>query len=384
MNTSLQPNQVISWQDCLITSKTNLDAFAVKSLVTLNGQPILRQHEATYLTGKDNCRAHHFAKFLAASVLSGSGDSGVTAGRVLWIDTVHGLHICAGIYRELSAHVADEDQLHILSLDALGTDRNDFLALIRIVEAHIRNLEPDLVIIDDIDHFMPFCGMNAALGFSRIVHNIVNNMGTAFLFIGYNHLGKKASTTGNLGKFLFRDASNVFSVITQGEVTTVRLVRSYDLSRNPDDTQYHFTIAPDNMPCVATAPAVGPSGIDDATLRAVICDILQPGDTITADELLKQVTLRLKQMKRQRRSLALLDQALSLGLLTLAKEKDGSDPTGNENTDTGDEANACGEGSVCEASSMRYTLKTSEIDDGAKDKLTLPTPLNTPTDNSVP
>lgn len=375
MNTPLQPNQGISWQDCMITSKTDLDAYAVKSLVTLNGQPIIRQHEVTYLTGKDNCRAHHFAKLLAASVLSGNGDNGVPASRVLWIDTVHGLHISTGIYRELSAYAVGDDQLHILCLDVLGSNRNDFLALTRIIETHIRTLDPDLVIIDDIDHFMPFCGMNSAMDFCSIVHDFARNMGTAFLFVGYNHLGKKASTTGNLGKFLFRDATNVFSVVTQGEVTTVRLVGSYDFSRNPDDTQYHFTIGPDNMPCEATPRAAGPSGIDDATLRAVISDILKPGDTITADELLRQITSRLKQMKRQRRSLALLDQALSLGLLTRAKEKDASDPTGNENADTGiGLSNACEGGGPSDASSMHYKLKISEIDDNVKEKLTLSTP----------
>ena len=113
-----------------------------------------------------------------------------------------------------------------------------------------------------------------------------------------------------------------------------------------------------------------------STLRAVICDILKPGDTITADELLRQVTLRLKQMKRQRRSLVLLDQAISLGLLTLAKEKDGSDPTGSENADTGGNLSiACGKGSPIDANSMHYSLNTSELEDNDKENLTLPTPL---------
>ena len=38
--------------------------------------------------------------------------------------------------------------------------------------------------------------------FCHSVRDVINHRDTAFLFIGYNHLGKKASTTGNLGKHL--------------------------------------------------------------------------------------------------------------------------------------------------------------------------------------
>ena len=59
-----------SWQNCQFTHNTDLSPFTeVKPLVTLNGQPIIRQHHSTYLTGKDTCRAHHFAKYLAIQVL---------------------------------------------------------------------------------------------------------------------------------------------------------------------------------------------------------------------------------------------------------------------------------------------------------------------------
>ena len=73
-----------------------------------------------------------------------------------------------------------------------------------------------MVVIDDIDHFMPYCGVRNAMEFSHTVRDVINHAETAFLFIGYNHLGKKASTTGNLGKFLFNDASDIFS-LSSGE-----------------------------------------------------------------------------------------------------------------------------------------------------------------------
>ena len=244
----------VSWQDCQFTTTTDLSELTVQSLVTINGQPILRQHHSTYLTGKDTCRAHHFAKFLATTLLP--------TNKVLWIDTLHGPHVCKQIYQELAAHATSKDNLHFVCLDMLGGQRDNFWAVCRNIEALIDHSNPDLVVIDDIDHLMPFCGINIASEFCRIVQDVINHTDTAFLFIGYNHLGKKASTTGNLGKYLFLNVTDVFSLSTQREVTTVRLVRSYDLSRNPDDTQYSFTIGSDNLPHEAcTKP------LDDSTLQ---------------------------------------------------------------------------------------------------------------------
>ena len=255
-----------SWQNCQFTHETDLSQFTgSKPLVSINDQPVIRQHHVTYLTGKDTCRAHHFAKHLAIQVLTSTPQQPVdvlqasglhntaqqsaqTPCKVLWIDTLHGPHICTTIYRELAAHAQAKQNLHFVCLDILGSQRDNFYAINRNIEALVRHFKPQLVVIDDIDHLMPFCGVRIATEFCRIIRDITNHSETAFLFIGYNHLGKKASTTGNLGKYLFLDASDVFSLTTQREVTTVRLVRSYDLSRCPDDTQYRFTIGDDNLP----------------------------------------------------------------------------------------------------------------------------------------
>ena len=273
-----------SWQNCQFTHNTDLSPFTeVKPLVTLNGQPIIRQHHSTYLTGKDTCRAHHFAKYLAIQVLTGvsvstspvpcavasatAPVSNAPACKVLWIDTLHGPHICTQIYHELVAHAPAKENLHFVCLDVLGSQRENVYAINRNIEALIKQLKPELVVIDDIDHFMPFCGVHVATEFCRIVRDVTNHTETAFLFIGYNHLGKKASTTGNLGKYLFLDASDVFSLSTQREVTTVRLARSYDLSRSPDDTEYRFTIGDDNLPHEAQrdAPQPIPEGCASST-----------------------------------------------------------------------------------------------------------------------
>ena len=164
-----------SWQNCQFTHNTDLSPFTeVKPLVTLNGQPIIRQHHSTYLTGKDTCRAHHFAKYLAIQVLKGvsvstspvpcavasatAPVSNAPACKVLWIDTLHGPHICTQIYHELVAHAPAKENLHFVCLDVLGSQRENVYAINRNIEALIKQSAP-LVVIDDIDHFMPHCGI---------------------------------------------------------------------------------------------------------------------------------------------------------------------------------------------------------------------------------
>ncbi len=344
-----------TWRDCLFSSKTDLSRLTVNPLFTLNGQPILRQHHATYLTGKETCRAHHFAKMMAAHILAKPDDN-----KVLWIDSIYGPHVCASIYNELAAHAADKDNLCYVCLDILGQERDNFYALNRYIEAYIDQFKPTLVVIDDIDHLMPFCGVNVAKEFCSIVRDVTNHTQTAFLFIGYNNLGKKASTTGNLGKYLFINTTEVFSLSTQREVTTVSLVRSYDLSRDPYKTQYHFTIGPDNMPHQADALPKRKM-IDDSALQDIIPDVLQPGQTVTPQELLRLVAERHRQMAQQGRADDLVTRALQLNLLQPSKEKpDDSDTDGQV---TG-----------------RYTLKTDNtlnantIDKSVNTSLTLPTP----------
>ncbi len=280
-----------AWESCQFTCDTNLSDFTIKPLVTINGQPILRQHHVTYLTGKETCRAHHFAKHLAIQVLTSDNNKinndktsmatrdrvnvcsdsvaaptarnsdRVSVGsdslapsprrsrcKVLWIDTLHGPHISAAIYRELAAHAIHKQDLHFICLDILGGQRYDFWYINRAIETLIKQKKPDLVVIDDIDHFMPHCGINIATEVIHVVRDVLNHSNTAFLFIGYNHLSKKASTTGNLGKQLFMNANDVFSLSTQREVTTVRHTISYDLSCHPDISEFHFTIDTDNLP----------------------------------------------------------------------------------------------------------------------------------------
>ena len=343
-----------SWQDCQFTTSTDLSQFTAQSLVDLNSQPILRQHHSTYLTGKETCRAHHFAKLLATKILP--------TGKVLWIDTLHGPHVCSHIYQELASYASVKENLRFVCLDILGGLRDNDYAVNRNIETLINRLSPTLVVIDDIDHLMPFCGVNVANEFCRTVRDITNHTETAFLFIGYNHLGKKAGTTGNLGKYLFLNATHVFSLSTQREVTTVRLVRSYDLSRNPDDTEYHFTVGTDNLPHEADSHTTN-KPIDSNTLQEIVRDAINPEQSVTPEEFHKQVTARQRQLRQQERTDDLITQALHLNLIKPVEDnKEGSDP---EDRTSG-------------TSQPRYTLNTSNIDSSINTSLTLPTPPRQP------
>ena len=365
-----------SWNSCQFTHDTDLSQFTVKPLVTINGQPFIRQHHVTYLTGKETCRAHHFAKHLAIQVLSTPSSDG---DKVLWIDTLHGPHVAAAIYRELADHVSDKHQLHFLCLDILGDQRGDVYWLTRNIEALIKQFKPSLVVIDDIDHFMPHCGINIANEFCNIVRDVTNHFDTAFLFIGYNHLGKKASSTGNLGKYLFTSAHDIFSLSTQREVTTVRHICGYNLSCNPDDSQFRFTIGPDNLPH-EVSPTLGndkATPISDDTLCDIVTTILQPGQTITPSDFISQVNARNREIKQHDRDDALLNQAIRLNLIepstdgtfTTTSNKQASDKPGQPCRDS-------------VAAPNPTSLNPSNLNESVNNSLTLPPHPSSPSSQS--
>jgi len=365
-----------AWKSCQFTSHTDLSQFSVKPLVSINGQPYLRQHHVTYLTGRETCRAHHFAKHLAIQVLTQhqpcqvlgdaiAGKKPTATCSILWIDTHNGPHVAAAIYRELSQHVATGKALHYLCLDILGGQRDDHWCLNRHIEQLISSLKPQLVVIDDIDHFMPYCGPRVATEFNRAIRDAVNHTDTAFLFIGYNHTGKKACTAGELGKQLFTSANDIFSLSTVREVTTVRHISGYDLHVLPDQSQFQFTIGPDNLPQETTLAGKSvPPGIDDDTLRTIVDDILQPGHDITATDLIAQVKARHSQLKRNARDAALLDQILRLHLLDPIPASNDSNEDKEDNDSN--EGKAC---PPCHASA----LITSKLSNDVNNPLTLPT-----------
>lgn len=315
------------FEDMLIKDNTELSDFKSHTILSINGQTVLRQHSITYITGRETCNAHHFAKMLAGAVLKGSYDGfpGLSVnlhqarqGSVLWLDSVHSFHACVDLFEEMSAAFnPDYSRFSLLSVDRLGSFRYDFYSMISQFEKAVKEFKPTLIVVDDIDHLMPYCGINVASAFQHAIRDIINHTPTACLFIGYNHLGKRASTTGNLGKMLFPESYYIFSVTTQQAISTVKLVKGFFMQFNTE-APFHFSIGSDNLPhqVIRTMPEpADPDFIRQNTLRDIISEVIEPGQSISPDELFQQLNNRRQQLNRHNHTRALIAQAAQLGII---------------------------------------------------------------------
>ena len=324
------------WSKCLFNNETDFAPYKTAPLLSIAGQPVIKQHHATYITGRDTCHAHHFAKMIAGAIISGfyshapsvaihprqsapPCNGAPTSDTVLWIDTVHSPHACAQLYHEMKDNFHfQEGQFQLMCLDMLGVFREDFYLLIGEIEANIRQFRPKLIVIDDIDHFLPYCGVTIASHFFHIFRDTLNHTESAFLFIGYNHLGKRASTTGNVGKSLFPSSDCVFSVTTQHGISHVRLVRSLD-TRSIPEAEFIFSIGDDNMPHelvkTTSAGAISPSVIEHTTLNDIITGVIEPGETLVPDELVTRISMRNAQLNRINQARTIIAKATSFGII---------------------------------------------------------------------
>ena len=320
------------WEDVLINDPAQIQGLDSRALVTINGQSIIRQHSITYLTGRETCHAHHYAKMLAGAILSGSYAPAPSVnvhnlqdvpGKVLWIDSFHSIYACAGFYNEMITQFDPEHKrFSLMCLDKLGHFRYNFYGLLYHIEEAIKTIKPTLVVIDDIDHLMPFCGMNVASAVNHAIRDLLNHSEVSCLFIGYNHLGKRACTTGDIGKLLFTAADTIFSITTQQAVTAVRLVRSFAPQTN-DDYQFLYAINDDNIPqeVIRSHPEnYQRSLVRQNTLRDIMGDVIQPGETISPDELFQKINDRRQQLNRFDRTRALIAQAAHLGIIKKADD----------------------------------------------------------------
>ncbi len=325
------------WKDILIKGDTDLSDFHSNTILSINGQTILRQHSTTYITGRNTCHAHHLAKMLAGAVLKGSYDRfpGLSVnlkqgeqGTVLWVDSVHHVHACADFFQEMvTAFDPERKRFSMFPVDRLGSFRYDFYSILSGFEKAVKQ-KPTLIVIDDIDHLMPYCGVNVASAFNHVIRDILNHTQTACLFIGYNHLGKRASTTGNLGNMLFPESYNVFSVTTQRAISTVTLVKSVNL-QGDSMAPFHFTIDHDNLPnqLIRTMDDTTSSTVmKQNTLRDIISEVMEPGQSISPDQLYQQLNNRRQQLNRHDRTRTLIAQAAQLGIIHKP------DPTSNNYT----------------------------------------------------
>ena len=315
------------WEDMLITGDTQLDNFKSDTLVSINGQTIIRQHASSYITGKETCCAHHFAKMIAAAHLKGSYDHAPSlnvgsqrpGNKVLWIDSVHSIYACADFFNEMTANFDQErKRFAMICLDKLGSFRFELFTLIRYIENAIQTAKPSLIVIDDIDHLMPYCGVNSADMFNRAIRDTLNHTHAACLFIGYNHLNKRANTTGNLGKVLFSTADNIFSVTSQQAISRVRLLKSFTVESDHDN-DFLFTVDKDNLPhqvVRTTTEQHAEEFLQQNTLKDIFSEVIDSGQTISPDQLYDRLINRQQRLNRIDRTRSLIAQATSLGIIS--------------------------------------------------------------------
>ena len=209
--TPLLPDELDPWESlCLNIDMRNLAERRPHALVNINGATILHQHEITFLTGASHCRAHAFAKMLAGAVIGGAypfaqsvqvarhdGDDPQQPPRVLWIDTVHSFYTCCGIIDDIKRNFsATQDNFRFVCLDALGTFAECYERLLYGIMDTIRDFNPSLVIIDDLDHLATDCGYNLTTNFYLMVREYLDHHGASFLCIGYNLINSTYADAG--------------------------------------------------------------------------------------------------------------------------------------------------------------------------------------------
>lgn len=247
--TPLLPDELDPWESlCLNIDMRNLAERRPHALVNINGATILHQHEITFLTGASHCRAHAFAKMLAGAVIGGAypfaqsvqvarhdGDDPQQPPRVLWIDTVHSFYTCCGIIDDIKRNFsATQDNFRFVCLDALGTFAECYERVLYSIINTIRDFNPSLVIIDDLDHLATDCGYNLTTNFYLMVREYLDHHEASFLCIGYNLIGRAKSTAGPIGKRLSAAVQELFTAVLPADqaMTPRQLISELDKSRS--------------------------------------------------------------------------------------------------------------------------------------------------------
>lgn len=167
---------------CLNVEYEPLEHNKPHAIVNIAGSTILHQHEITFLTGTSNCRAHAFAKMLAAAVINGKYDpmpslkvaksegleQQCNTRRVLWIDSVHSYYTCCGIIQDIkrtAGTAVNNANFKFMCLDDIGTfNERESMVHYHIFDA-INEFKPSVIIFDDLDHLTPECGLMQADNF---------------------------------------------------------------------------------------------------------------------------------------------------------------------------------------------------------------------------
>ena len=306
-------------------------------IVNICGSTAIHRHEITFLTGSSHCRAHAMAKMITAAVLQGSypyaqslqvarqasgttvqpDDNPPAPGKVLWIDTVHSLYTVCGFIDDLKhAFNVSNDNFRVLSLDHIGTfNERDQTVHVHIINA-IRDFRPTLVVIDDLDHLTPECGMVLADNFYLAIRETLDHYDTSLLCVGYNLIGRARSTAGYIGRMLFPIANNVFRLTNRGTTAMVQRVKGIS---GDDQFEFAFTINDQNFPqeviMLPDKTSVEARYAEETTVRDIFTAVIPRDTSVSPDELLSRLNKRSDDMNRLNRNRHLIANAIARGIL---------------------------------------------------------------------
>ena len=319
-----KPNLEDPQQKCVFSRETDLSKFGATPIVTNCNIPVLLNHEITLVTGNSCSRTAHYAKMLATAILNGGNypyapslKTAVKDSKVMWIDSVNSIHSVSDLMREFkdNCNVTDEN-FRMMCLDCLGSFQHHSDIVIDLVIDAVRDFQPNFIVINDIDHLIPFSGHRETFDFIAFLRDITSNYNVSVCAIGHNLIGKVKNTTGLLGKELLGIATNVFRVIDHGATSCVTSYKSF--GQTP--YEFTFTLNDRNLPqeIVAAPQRISPSQdyIDTNTLQDIFSAIIPDGKTITPDKLMAEVSEHLIQMTRSNRARNFISNALIRGLIT--------------------------------------------------------------------
>ena len=323
---------------CLNVEHQQLNESAPHAIVNIAGSSMLHQHEITFATGTSNCRAHAFAKMMAAAVIGGDYKPMPSLkvakhegqqdgnGRVLWIDAVHSFYTCCGIIHDIKRSAStpvNSDNFMFMCLDDLGTfNERDIQVHHHIFEA-INNFNPTLIIFDDLDHLTPECGMMRADNFYLQLREYLDHHEVAVLCVAYNLLGRMRGTAGHIGNRIFPVANNVFRITNRGTTAVVQRVKGIT---SDDQFECAFIINDDNMPQeVILEPqnaALAQQFVEATAVQDIFTAVIPQNESLTPDQLVDKLNKRQEQMNRINRNRHLIASALAQRILN--RDSDGN------------------------------------------------------------
>lgn len=337
------------WQSLFINiDNDDLSSHRPHPIVNICGSTAIHRHEITFLTGTSHCRAHAMAKMITAAILNGSypyaeslqvarqlqdgqslpddgGDDSQLSpspGKVLWIDTVHSFYTVCGFIDDLKRNFSVTNlNFRLMCLDDIGTfNERDEMVHNHIINA-IRDFEPTLVVIDDLDHLTPECGMFRADNFYLAMRETLDHYDISLLCVGYNLIGRAKSTAGYIGRQLFSIANNVFRLTNRGTTALVQRVKGIT---NDDQFEFAFTINDQNFPQeVIMTPdnaSVEARFAEETTVRDIFTAVIPKDTALSPDELITRLNKRHEDMNRLNRNRHLIANALARGILNRNNE----------------------------------------------------------------